>query len=633
MVDNQGQPRPAFKLEGNQARMVLLIGGLLGVVLLLVGVVLAGNWWTYITGGIEEWHKHGWNILLIELCVFGGLALMFGVLQLVRSEERASASTRRMLYGYNAVLASLLLVTVLAHVNVLSYIQFSVWPFRYLNALHGTYDWTQSTIFTLNPQSKELLEKLQKPVKVYVMLPLRDEFVSREVRTLMDNCRAVNNKIEVESLSPDLDQTRILELSKKYQIPEREGMLVVYGTEPDEKYEFIRYNDIFSIKEPGFQNPNEKRSIQFTGESALITKLEFLQGGKEKSVVYFTQDDGELDLNNQFDEHGVGTLKGRLERLNYEVKPLKLGTANPEVPDDAAVVVVALDARRTLPFSDASLKALRDYMKPSDPKKKKGKLIILFDVIKNPDGSMEQTGLEKLVQEFGVQVGNERLVSANPRLRDPLDVLVLADPNGHNPAVAVYRENGYSFPMHEVRTVEASHTPGASPEYQVETILLAHPQSFMWKEANLNTDVVTEVQGLRKRDRLDELQKKISQEPLPVAVAVSEQGPAAAEDAGDPHAFMHRGEQQPRMIVFGDATWVDNKHMGDAGEFDLFTGSLAWLRERPDIGKLEPKERKPFFVKSGNAEQLSWYMFYLPAILVMVGIVGLGANIWVVRRR
>jgi hypothetical protein len=625
MVENQGQPRPPFKLEGDQAKMVLLIGAILGVVLLLVGAVLAVNWWPYITGGIEEWHKHGWNILLIELCVFGGLALMFGVLQLVRSEERASAGMRRALYGYNAVLAALLLLTVLVHINVLSYVQFSVWPFKALNALHTTYDWTQSTIFTLNPQSKELLEKLQKPVKVYVMLPLRDEFVSREVQTLLDNCRAVNNKIEVESLSPDLDANRILELGKKYQIPEREGMLVVYGTEPDEKYEFIRYNDIFSVKQPGFQNPNEKPVVQFTGESALITKLEFLQGGKEKSVVYFTQDEGELDLNNEFDEQGVGALKKRLERLNYEVKPLKLNTAKPQVPDDAAVVVVA---RPTLPFTEEALKALRDYVKPSDPAKKKGKLVILFDVVKNADGTMAQTGLEKLAGEFGVQVGNDRVVAA--RSRDPLDIIVAADPRGHNPVVALYRDNGYvlPLPLHEVRTVEASHAPGASPDYQAETLLLAIPQYYIWKETNLNTDVAAEVQDLRKRP--DDLVNKMSKEALPVAVAVTEQG--APPNPADPHAFMNR-PQEPRMVVFGDATWVDNKHMGDTGYFDLFTSSLAWLRERPDIGKLEPKERKPFFVASGNTEQLSWYMWYLPAILVMVGVVGLGANIWVVRRR
>jgi hypothetical protein len=623
MVENQGQPRPPFKLEGDQAKMVLLIGGLLGVVLLMVGVVLAVNWWPYITGGLEEWHKHGWNILLIELCVFGGLALMFGVLQLVRSEERASAGMRRLLYGYNAVLASLLLITVLAHVNVLSYIQFSVWPFKYLNALHGTYDWTQSTIYTLDPQSKELLQKLQKPVKVFVMLPQsspRSEFIRREVRTLMDNCRAVTSKLDAEYLSPDLEQTRMVQVMTKYKVPEREGILVVYGPEGDEKFEFIRTSEIFkeTTRAEGPEN------IQFTGESAFIKKLEFLQEGK-KAVVYFTQDDGELDLNNEFDEQGVGQLKKRLERLNYEVKPLKLGIGEAKVPDDAATVVIT---RPTSQFTEAALKALRDYVKPSDPKKGKGKLIILFDVLKNADGSMGQTGLEKFVQELGVEVGNDRIVCAGTQ--DPLDVVVGAEARGTNPVVAMYRENHRPILMHDVRTVDAAHAPGASPDYQAEPILLAAPQFGIWKETNLNTDVIAEVEALTKPERFEDLQKKVSRTPLPVAVAVSEMG--APPDPSDPHGFMNR-QQQPRMLVFGDATWVDNKHMGEAGQFDLFTSSLAWLRERPDIGKLEPKERKLFVLEAGDPNKVYWYMFLLPAVLVVVGIVGLGANIWIVRRR
>jgi hypothetical protein len=620
-------PRPPTVGEGT-APIILLVGTLAGMVLIAVGVYFTVAWWGTVTGGLEEWHKHWWQLLVCELLVFGGLAVMFGALQVARSEERTNPGMRRLIYGYNAVLTSLLVLTILVHLNVFTY--FPVAPFTWAQQ---TYDWTDTNYYSLSPGSKELLQRLDKPVKVYILLPSAEEYTLRQLRTLIDNCRAVNRHIEVEELSPDLSPQAVAKLEEKYQLPERQGLLVVYGPEGDEKSEFVPVSDFAPRRAGGMTRPGEAEKpekIEFKGESALMGALSFLLEGKAQPVIYFTQGNGELELNNSFDtardDRGLGLLRDRLTRAKFDVKELKLGAANDKVPDDADVVVIARPSRE---FPQPALDALQAYLHPTDPKAKKGKLIVLFDVVKTPEGEMVHTGLEELLlKDFGVQVDNNRVVCLGSR-RDPTDVPVGAT---EHPIVSRFEEG--RFLLHDVRTVhQAERNPaGPPPAATVEPILLADQQFGIWKETNLNVDVAAEVQSLLKPDRRQELFKKLSHEDLPVAVAVSELG-GPSGDPNDPHAFMHR-QQQPRLVVFGDATWVANRRMGEGGYIDLFTSSLGWLRDRPVLGATsESKERKAYLLQPKDLGQFVAQVFWIPMALLTVGIIGLGTGVWVVRRR
>jgi hypothetical protein len=191
------------------------------------------------------------------------------------------------------------------------------------------------------------------------------------------------------------------------------------------------------------------------------------------------------------------------------------------------------------------------------------------------------------------------------------------------------------FLLHDVRTVHgADRNPaGAPPDSQAEPIMLAVPQYIIWKDTNLNVDVAAEAQDLAKANRREELLKKMSREELPVAVAVTEQG-APAGNPGDPHAFMRR-QQTPRAVIFGDATWVCNHRMGDNNIYEAFAGSLAWLRDRPATGGKEPesKERKAYILRPKDPDAFDAHVRFLPLTLLTVGILGLGAGVWVVRRR
>lgn len=606
---------------------VLTLGGLAGLATaLLLGPGLGYIWWETIKGGWSAWQgPKGWQVWVTILAVSGGFALMLLSLQLARADERSNALLRRLLYGYNAVLTGLLLFGILFGVNALAYTK--VPPFE---ALNQNYRWATMSIYSLSEKSEKILESLKKPTKIYVILPQGELYFM--MRGFLDNCRSINPKIEVEYLSPNNDAERVRSLDKEYKFNEPSGVLLLYGDD----HRFIKPADLTGS--PDFSEPD--KATRFKGEGALMAELSFLLEGKEKPVIYFTQGSGELELadaRSEQPDRGLGMLKQRLEGSNYTVKglqfsPVQTGPGRDpnmvsakEVPKDATLVVIA---RPTRQLPDLGLKALRDYMDGKGASQKKGALVVFLDVESTGNNQMAQTGLETLLAEYGVSVGNNRLLTLPQRRGlSPLHVLGTApktinERNAH-PLVTSFART--AFVLYQTRVVEPqkNREPG---RYNVEVLLeVSNENQHFWAETDLDKDPLQLIVDL---DRADQLGKKVSKEPRSIAVAVSEQ-----EGGGGPHAFMNP-EKKPRLVVFGDATFISNAYMSDRRGgtqfYDYFVSTLGWLREKPASIGIEPKKADVFVVNPGmNFTR----MILLPALIGFLGIFGLGAGVWIVRRR
>src|SRR5262249_47027892 len=150
----------------------------------------------------------------------------------------------------------------------------------------------------------------------------------QEMHALLDNCRGVTGKLQVTYLSPELEEERFSALVKRFPaLGGGRGVLIAYGEgganrEPPSA--FIAQNNLYSIS-PGKDQNRPKQVYKFQGEEALMRELSQLIGGKEKPVIYFTQGNGELSLNNPDPTVGMSQLKTRLERDNFEVKAFRLG--------------------------------------------------------------------------------------------------------------------------------------------------------------------------------------------------------------------------------------------------------------------------------------------------------------------
>jgi ABC-type uncharacterized transport system len=607
---------------------VLAVGTALGLVVLATGAVLVYYFWSVFSGGMEVWRANWWKVGLTVLALFGGLAILFGALQYARPEERTQPTLRRLLYGYNAVLSGILLLAILVVVNLLAYVPF--WPFT---AAAAPYDWTASHVYSLSPASREVLQRLDKRVHVYVLMPAEASLKTQEIQTLLANTRAYTNKIDWETISPQQQPRATEKLVEKYQIGSAGyGVLIVSGEEGKEQWEYAKDDDLFTVNRsrPG---EGDRLSVTFKGENAIISKIQYLVDNKTKPVVYFAQGYDELPLNpvgRGREGESVGSLRDKLQRGSYDVKEWKINQDTTEVPEDAAVVVIA---RPQSPYPPKVLDALRNYMNGTGPSKKKGKLVVLLDVIpsRKGGGGMEPT-LESFLAEFNVQVQNERVLCLN--FADPLNVLVTGAREARgNPLAAKFR--GYEVLFHDARPVRPQQANPAAPlggAYQAETVLATSPRVQVLTEPNLSADPAALIASLEKPEREKDLLARLSPEPIPLGVVVTEPAPT---NPNDPHAGLGLN-RVPRMVVVGDATWASDEGIeGPRGQlsYELFSAALAYLRDRPDLGTLaEDKVRKPYLVK-GDSFEVFRRLALIPGPVLAFAIVGLGLGVWIVRRR
>jgi hypothetical protein len=615
--------------EVEKVRALLLgLGGLVGFATFAFGLALP--WSTYkevFAGGVTKWRAEPWALVWTALATLGGLVLMFASLQLARGVERTSGLMRRLLYGFNAVLSTLLLIAILGLVNVLAYV--SVAPFSYAKQ---AIDWTGSGIYTISPAMQNLLADLKQPVKVYVLMP-RNLQVTQDVKTLLDNCRTFTNQLTWELASRDVNREKILDLQRRFALPDSQGLLLTYGAGEKPDYDFIKASDLFrQVNRPG-----EAVRYQLTGEGALFKSLRYLTEGKTHPVVYFLQGEGELSLEGAArgrDADSVSDLRRRLEQGNYTVKPLELGLKTRSVPSDASVVVVA---RPTRPLSSDAQKALRDYMTGAGGKK--GKLVVLMDVTAQ-GAQMVPSGLEGLLGEFNVKVGTGHIVSLREEANGT-HVEALANPASNNPIARAFVPSSSRFlffRFDNARVVEPINAPPrGGVTYKVDRLLLVPRELGVWEETDLSKNAAALAASLlaqaRKGENVDQIEKMLSSQHLCVAVAVSESQGGMPEIPNHPPLNQ---KEVPRMVVFGDAGWVSNDALSNpanAYNYDLFASCLAWLRERPDVGvgDTEAKERKEYAlnVRADAIPRIE----YLPLGLLFLVVVGAGMGVWVVRRR
>jgi hypothetical protein len=617
------------QIQGERARLLILVVlGSVGLGMAVLGLALPFTYQEIFGKPFKVWREHALTVFLVLAVLFVGMLVLFSGLVLARRFGAGHPNLRRALYAYNAAVGTSLLACILVLANFLPYVQ--VVPFKYLSQ---TYDWTTSKIYSLSDQSKGILVGLKEPVRIYVLLGEHDR-IAAEVETLLNNCRSVTPNLTWEVVNRDFNLEKARELYKEYQPPDIMGLLVVYGTKPGEKSEFIRRSDLIDVGRSDMmadRDSEEGQRFTFKGESALMKALVYLSEGKTQPTLYFAQGFGMMELEGRNPDQADRSLSRLRDEISgkgkrYEAKPLKVELDTASIPTDADVLVLAGPQR---PLPDKFLKGVRDYLR-GEGGRKKGRAIILLDpVVEN--GKLVRTGLEPLLTEFGVQAGNDRLM-ALANTQDPIAVTVIPDPSSSNPVAKAFIRGRTvdAFAFHNTRTMAPAGNQPAPGAATAEPLLVTLPEEGVWAETNLEASA-SELWKALRADRA-KWREKLSPGPLTVASAVSEGKTPAPPFPG--HEAMGK-EGQPRLVAFGCVSWLSDQSLAarnGSGNVDLFTSCLSWLREKPDLGEgAEGKIRKEFrlTVPAGGGFRL----MVLPAILVLLAVCALGSGIWVVRRR
>ncbi len=330
---------------------------------------------------------------------------------------------RKLVYGSNTVISTIIFIVVLALVAVIAQRH----PWRV--------DLTESGSFSLSEQSRNIVKSLDAPItiKCFFSSAAPDQMQARgKTKDLLDTYKYQNDKISYEFIDPDVQP----EIARQYEIK-------TYGTLVLEGYD----------KKQVVQTPDEEN----------ITNAMLRLSRKEQKKIYFLTGHGEHSLKaNEKDSYS--NAKDALEKNYYQVSEFNL-LQQPEVPSDAAAVVIAGPRK---PILENEQQALKSYIE------KGGKIFAMVD-------PMNDSGLKDFFSNYGIQLGDDVVIDKLSRLFGASERIPVVVEYGHHRIT-----EGFDLPTFfpDARSVVPK---AESPPEGIRVQILASTSPNAWAERDLET--------------------------------------------------------------------------------------------------------------------------------------------------
>jgi ABC-type uncharacterized transport system involved in gliding motility auxiliary subunit len=504
-----------------------------------------------VAAGALVWNFHPlWTKVWPPLLIVGGLVLLFGLYASFAANVRQALAGRATRYGLNAAILIVLILGVIALVEAVSY-------------RHSwRVDLTENKRWSLSPQTVKVVGELPAPVKAVAFFR-PDQPGKRTAEDLLKQYAARSDgKFTWEVV--DADKSPLL--ARQYGF-DSYGMVVLEAALKD--------------------GQTKQEKIQDLDEEKLTNALiRVTRSGKR--IVYFLKGHGEKDPGSS-ERTGYGQMKSAVEKLNYEVKDLVLAR-EVKVPDDATIVIVAGPQREFVPNE---IDALVGYVARA------GKIFFMIDPLHN-------TGLEPLLERWGLGLGNDVIIDISPtgrRAGAGPEIPVVADYLSH-PITRDFRFATF-FPV--ARTVSVKDKPPAGVSAQA----LARTSPESWGETN------------QDQIRTGQVRPDPGEARGPLTIAA-----VATVDAKDAPA--DRKGAKARIVLVGDSDFAANEFVNLSGNRDFFLNTLSWLAEEENLIAVRPKESRsaPVFLTGAQGQVL----FLVPVVLIPLTVI-VGGVVAVARRR
>jgi len=617
-----------WKAEEAKARdrvIPLLTLAITGLALFSAGLIIPfvkRDFYEVISGGVVQWRARPFPLVMTGALLVLGIGCLLGASILGRGGERASPSVRRLLYGANTLVAGLFLVGILAFLNVLSNLRLG----RF-DVFNQTFDYTQASLYTLAPSTRDFISNLREPVNLYYFhspFSGSSQFARAETATLVENCRRIQPSLvtwQVLEIPSESGLRELEDLRKKYQFPEELGLLVVMGT----NHEFIKSSDLVSQQRSGPPgDPSGGATLQYLGEGKLLNALVYLSENKTKASVYLTSGNGEMGKGDGADRSAaMGQVIQALEKDSYKVETLNLAGKFQAIPADADIIVMA--GPKNDP-SQQAVDALEKFLQGGSSGKKGKLLVLLGPERERAGGAIGFTPLPRLkglLRKFKVDVADQVVV--NGELPPHSTTIAVANPRVSSSLTKPMRRGGgllpFEFPeARVVSPVTAGPADAAAPSpLSADSFLIAFPRYDPRPVSDLSQSFEALVRsagwesGKNPAPPTDE---------LTVGVSVSDGG-------------------SPRLVVLGNARGFSDDFLGRRGvsgnAIDLASTSVNWLRERSNLGAkpsdMVKTERKTYKLELDQRAAGFSRLRFLPPALAVLAIAGMGAGVWLIRRR
>lgn len=209
-----------------------------------------------------------------------------------------------------------------------------------------TVDLSKSQKFSLSSRSykflrSETFSKREAPIKITTILNNQSPHRQRIRMRLEEYQRNANCPIDIEFISPYLDNNRLLEFSTQYQRKIHEDCIIIDASQPStpsaERNKFIRQFPITSL----YNTSSDGKEIDsWLDEDVITTYLLSAVEGNPRNF-YFLVDKSEVD------QEGNGTAAWRqfnanLQNQNVQLKPYQISSRQPVPADADGLAIIGL---------------------------------------------------------------------------------------------------------------------------------------------------------------------------------------------------------------------------------------------------------------------------------------------------
>jgi len=503
-----------------------------------------------------------WGPLPIALILLGALLAAIGATSL-GSVSFQILNQRSTQASANALVATLAFLAILGLLNFLAV--------RYT----GRLDLTENQLFTLSPQTQQLVASLEQPLKIWVFEP-NPALADRE---LLANYRRENSRLEYEFVDPQVD----IALAERFEVQFRGEVYLEYGD---------RRQLVQTLRE------NESLS-----EAQLTNGIERILRDRQAQI-YFLQGHGELSLEPV--EGGLFQAVSGLKESGFLVEPLNLPDAG-TIPEATAAIAIASPDRALLP---GEVEALRDYLEAG------GGLLVMLD----PDSDRS---LAPLLEEWGLAIDERLIVDLSGRGSiaglGPASPLITS--YGSHPITRDFEDGISVFPLAQPVLIE--------DDDDVLAVPLAIAPESMWAEEDVEDEANLAFNP--DRDLAGPLNLGVAVEPAPPEADSEADTDAEADAETDSDPETAEEDPKPRLVVFGNARFATNGWFDQQLNGDLFLNSVRWLAKEDDatlsIRPREPEERR-IELSAQQAIMLGWLAL---VVIPACGFAGAGV-LWWLRR-
>lgn len=430
------------------------------------------------------------------------------------------------------------------------------------------YDMTFEKIFSLSDQTKNVLDSLNKNINIVAFYQEGKEDAT--VKVLLDEyVKAGNGKIKVEYA----DAEKSPMIAKKYD-KDNQGVLnesIIFESEGNIKK--INSSDIYTL--------NNAYGKSFSGEQQFTGAILYVASPR-LSKVYFIEGHQETNMNEE-----LFKLKGKIEAEASVVEGLNMIKSG-GIPGDADAIVVVSPKRD---IGNEEKEVLKEYLSTG------GRALFLFDVL---GADAQLPNFSDIMKTFGIGVKNNFVVE-NDRSSFYSNNNMYLVPNYTEHAI-VEGIKSESLAIILPYSLNLELLKSEDRNLIVEPILKTSDKS--WSRYNLNDASPDKGEG----DVAG---------PADVAVSVTR------DNTDDRY-------RDTKIVVVGNAKFIENSMLDIQGNIDLFMNSLNWIMDKKDAISIRAKMM--------NSNQLivkgAGYIALLAVSILVIPMLafGTGLIIWLRRR-